>query len=194
MKGERAGAGKTGFMTTCLQCGRKVQVDMKTGRYEPHARESSRKSCRSAAASARELQAQLDAARRHQAEATRKKLRAAQFQDRSGVPIGTLSSSDESWLAARRYETPLREVTPADVVTARRVLAAARAGRVRQEIEGAVNNFYQRCKKRPDLFDPRLKPMERLVGAEGQPEKRLTNRRSPGKKVYFREVLVGKKN
>lgn len=120
--------------------------------------------------------------------------RAEQFRDRTGVPAGELAATDYEWLNSKGWQIRLTDAMPTDVVTARRILMAATNGHVAPGIAELVRGWYQHMKSRPELFDPKKKPTKWWGAAEGDPEKRLRRPRTPGKKVFYREVLVGKRN
>ncbi|MFS3129867.1 hypothetical protein ACLM5J_15815 [Nocardioides sp. Bht2] len=120
--------------------------------------------------------------------------RAEEFRDLTGVPAGELAASDLEWIKSKGWQIRLVDATPTDVVTARRILLAATNGLVAPATAELVRGWYQQMKRRPELFDPKEKPTKWLDAAEGDPDKRLGKPPTPGKKVFYREVLVGKRN
>lgn len=121
-------------------------------------------------------------------------IRKAEFVDSTGVPKGELAPSDVEWIKGSGWLIPLARARPSDVVTARRILLAANNGLVADGTTRSVHTWYQQMKRRPDLFNPKKKPSRWLDVVEAAPGARESRLAAPKRKVYYREVLVAKRN
>lgn len=178
----------------CPSCGRDVDVSS-SGKVKAH--KTSRRGARACVGSGRPLPGWINSASAREARLAQEEATSAhklKFVDQSGVPTGELAPSDLEWMDGEGWLTSIALAQPSDIVTARRVLLAASNGRVRPATVLLVQAWYQAMKKRPDLFDPRKSPQKWLEAVEGDPQKRLNKPATPGKSVYYREVLVGKRD
>lgn len=175
---------------TCPRCGKSVGVSPK-GKLKTHRAGGGRHACVGGGKTVAKWAEEQTA---RQAQKRDVSAREAEFMDNTGVAKGVLAPSDLEWVEGEGWLIPIGRAKPSDIVTARRVLLAATNGHVQSRTARLVQRWYQDMKRRPDLFDPRKKPRAWPDSAVGDPEKGLRKPTTPGKKVFYREVLVGKRN
>lgn len=171
----------------CPECGKPVQL-AKGGRVRPHRGADGGHACLGAGRRAVSPNAPITVA-----EAAAESRR-AEFTDTTGVPQGELAPSDREWIDDSGWLIPLAHARPSDVVKARRILLAANNGLVPDGTARSVHRWYQDMKSRPDLFNPKKKPSRWLDVVEAVPEARESHPAAPKRNVYYREVLVAKRN
>ena len=114
---------------------------------------------------------------------------------------GTPNPDDHAWFARRPLSIPAARLKPADIATAQRLLDAAgdnprKYGFMREPLRGFLD--YARA-ARPDLFKRkqamRVRRPAAPIAPEANPAKKLNKPRTdPAKRIWYREVLVGKRN
>jgi hypothetical protein len=114
------------------------------------------------------------------------------------------SKSDHDWFARRPLSIPAARLSPKDIEIARRLMKATTANPKKYgSMRTPLKAFLDRARAaRPDLFQgkPRMRvrrPGASPIGAEamGDPSKTLKRPRTqPTTKVWYREILVGKRN
>ena len=112
------------------------------------------------------------------------------------VATNAMSRRDVEWLKRRPVRKPLGRLTKADVAVTVRVLKGSKAGTSNHAAAQVFLSFVRA--HRPDLVDENFQPVFAPVDLKttvGTPERPLDKRRSaPTKKVFYREVLVGKRS
>ncbi|MEI7059385.1 hypothetical protein WBG06_26430 [Nocardioides sp. CCNWLW239] len=112
------------------------------------------------------------------------------------VAANTMTRLDVDWLKRRPVRKPIGRLTREDVAVAARVLKGSKPGTSNHAAAEVFLSFVRA--HRPDLIDESLQPVFAQVDLKltvGTPERPLDKRRTePTKKIFYREVLVGKRS